>query len=521
MPRSLIRPLCYVLLVAAWILDLLTPQLFVAAIFLCVPIALSSLLLDAGLTRILVVLALVADVTAGYANGLHDHHWVTIAVANRVIVAFSFLLVGVLSVAAQRSARRAGELSERSERAARERRVRHAIERMRQSISVELIERSLVREACASLDADVAWFYRSQAGLEPVMVYRFEQRRGEIDVGRERPPGSIASLVQRVADQGELVRVDAGDALGRLVLDTLSVGDALAVPIFEHETRFGVLLVARRIGTFDADSAEALRYYAEQSAVALAQGQLFEELAKRNEELGRANAALVERSDVIRDIIYALSHDLRTPLAAAGMTMRQAIEGRYGELPAAYREILERSVQSNDELQRLAETLLLVSRYESGEASRYREVVNLLAVARDVVAELEPLWRGKSVSVRLEGDQFNVLADRGELRRAIVNLIANAVHWTPGGGTIDVRSIVVAGRARLSIADTGFGVPAGVRDQLFERIGGASRHGGGSGLGLYIVRRIAEGHGGSVSYEPRPGGGSVVALDLPLADIQP
>jgi signal transduction histidine kinase len=341
-----------------------------------------------------------------------------------------------------------------------------------------------------------------------------------VEVGRARPPAPIASLVQRVNDGAELMHVDAGDVFGRLVLDTLAVHDAIVTPILEHDIVFGVLFVARRAGVFDGDSEESLRYYAEQSAVALAQGKLFEELAGRNEELGRANALLVERSDVIRDIVYALSHDLRTPLAAAGMTMRQAIEGRYGELPEAYREILERSVQSNDELQRLAETLLLVSRYESGEASRYREVVNLKGVARDVVQELEPLWRGKSVTVRLEGDDVVVLADRGELRRAIVNLVANAIHWTPGGGTIEVRSASERGRARFSVTDTGFGVPAGVRERLFQRIGGASRHGGGSGLGLYIVRRIAEGHGGSVSYEPRSGGGSVFTLDLPLAELQ-
>jgi signal transduction histidine kinase len=280
------------------------------------------------------------------------------------------------------------------------------------------------------------------------------------------------------------------------------------------------LLIARRAELFDADSEEALKYYAEQSGIALAQGQLFAELAERNEELARANASLVERSDVIRDIVYALSHDLRTPLAAAGMTMRQAIEGRYGELPEAYREILDRSVQSNDELQRLAETLLLVSRYESGEASRYREPVTLRALARNVVQELEPLWRGKAVTVRVEGEEISVLADRGELRRAVVNLVANAVQWTPGGGSIDVHTSIEGERARLLVSDTGFGVPAGVREQLFQRIGGASRHGGGSGLGLYIVRRIAEGHGGSVSYEPRSGGGSVFALDLPPAEIQ-
>ncbi|HEY0797651.1 MAG TPA: HAMP domain-containing sensor histidine kinase [Candidatus Baltobacteraceae bacterium] len=518
MPRSLIRPLCYALLAGAWILDLLTPQLFVAAIFLSVPIALSSLLLDARLTQILVVLALIADVTAGYVNGVRDHgHWDAIALANRFIVALSFLLVGVLSITAQRSARRAGELSERSERAARERRVRQAIERMRGSISVALIERSLVREACTSLDADVAWFYQSSLGLERPVVYRFEQRRGEVEVGRERPPAPLASLVQRVADETKVVRVDAGDALGRLVLDTLGVIDALATPIDEHGRLFGVLLVARRIAPFDADSVEALGYFADQSAIAMAQGRLFEELAERNEELGRANAALVERSDVIRDIVYALSHDLRTPLAAAGMTMRQAMDGRFGDLPAAYRDILERSVRSNDELQRLAETLLLVSRYESGEASRHRELVETQALARDVVHELEPLWLAKGVAVQVEGEAVGVQADRGELRRAIVNLVANAVHWTPAGGTVVVRTTANGDRALLVVEDSGFGVPAGVRDQLFERIGGASRHGGGSGLGLYIVRRIAQGHAGNVAYAPREGGGSLFTIDLPRA----
>jgi signal transduction histidine kinase len=174
-------------------------------------------------------------------------------------------------------------------------------------------------------------------------------------------------------------------------------------------------------------------------------------------------------------------------------------------------------LQSNDDLRRLAETLLLVSRYESGEFSRYRERVDLAEVASEAVRELEASAHAKSATLRAEGETAATLGDRGELRRAAVNLVANATAWTPAGGDIIVRTTARDGQACLTVEDTGFGVPADVRKQLFERVGLAGRRGGGSGLGLYIVRRIAEEHGGNVSYEPREGGGSLFALRLPLA----
>jgi len=500
---------CCVLLAGAWVLDLLTPQLFIAAIFLNVPIALSSLALDVRFTRRLIVIALAACAAAAYVNASTEHHWNMIAVADRVVAGFSFFLVGTLSIAAQQSARRAGELSERSEREAREGRVGQSLERIRESMSIALIEYAIAREACRSLGADVAWYFTQAAPLDPSTIYRCE-RGGEVEVSYARPAPPIASLLQRVADAGQTAPVEAGDPFGRLVLDTLSVAHALAVPLAEHGALFGVLFIGMRSDMFDANAEQSLRYYADRSAIASAQGKLFEELARRN-------SALAERNEVIRDIVYALSHDLRTPLEAANMTMRQALEGRYGELPRAYCEILERSVQSNDELRRLAETLLLVSRYESGDASHYREPVDLSALAREAAEELEALARDKAVIVRTEGDPATVLADRSELRRAAVNLVANALAWTPSGGSIVIRTSVHGGRARIAVEDTGFGVPADLLGSLFQRIGGASRNGGGSGLGLYIVRRIAEGHGGNVAYEPRPGGGSVFTVELPLA----
>lgn len=506
---------------AAWILDLATPQLFVAAILLDGPIALSSLAFDPRFTRILVVLALVADVTAGYFNGVSaGNHWDSLALGNRAIVALSFLLVGSLSIATQRAAREAGEAEERENRVLRERGLRRAVETVRASMNVELIERATVREACAAFDVDRARLYAFEAGLDRPTTFIATRGSLEIEELLERPPGAVLSFLQRVSDERDILMPAESDALGRLLLETLGSRAAIAAPLVEHETLFGVL-VLQRDGEFEPAFEEGLRYYADQTAVALAQARLFVTISARNRELAEANAALNERTNVIRDIVYALSHDLRTPLSAAGMTIRQALAGAYGELPQAYRELLDRALQSNDELQRLAETLLLVSRYESGEQSRQRERVELAPLVRGVVDELEPLWSSKPLRLNVQTENVAAtLGDAGELRRAFVNLIANAIAFTPPSGTIDVSTEVRDGKTRLVVADTGFGVPENERERLFQRMTGSARPGAGSGLGLYIVRRIAEGHGGSVAYAPREGGGSVFSLTLPLDEAR-
>jgi signal transduction histidine kinase len=521
MPESWIRPACVALLVAAWGVDLLTPQLFVAAILLNGPIALSSLALDFRFTRLLIVLALIANASAGYVNGLVEHqHWEAVALGNRIVCGFSFLLVGGLSVATQRSAARAGEFGARQDRAARERSVRRAVETIRASVNPELIRRAIVREALASLSVDAARLYVFSPSLDEPATYR--SYGDDIDVGNERPEASILSLLHRIAGQREgITVVRETDPLGRLLLDTLGTPHAIAAPLVEHETVFGVLLLSRSSVPFEPHFEEGLAYYVDQSAIALAQASLFVQLAERNDELATANVALRDRGDVIRDLVYALSHDLRTPLSAAGMTMQQALDGAYGPLPATYRDILERTIASNAELQRLSETLLLVSRYESGERSARREPVSLGALARDVTQELEPLWQGKELTVRLTlASDPVVRGDDRELRRALVNLIANAITWTPARRSIEVRVVVSGDRAQIVVDDAGYGVPEAERANLFQRVRETpSRHGAGSGLGLYLVRRIAESHDGFVTYAPSASGGSAFTFSLPLAAV--
>ncbi len=518
-----IRPLCLAALALAWAIDLVTPQLLVVAILFNVPIALSSLALDSRFTRALVALALLADAIAGYVNGVHDgYRWESIALADRTIGALSFLLVGGLSIVAQRAASRAGELAARADRTAREAGVRRAVEALRGSVNPELIGRAFVREAIASLAVETALFFAFDRAIDAPTTYRSTRARpGEADIVDGRPDPALLSFFRRLVERDErVVAIEASDPFGRLLLETLGASHAIAARVVEHDATFGVLVLVREGTPFETHFDEGLSPYVDQAAIALAQAGLFVRLGERNDALRDANERLRERGDVIRDLVYALSHDLRTPLAAARVTMLQAQAGAFGALPEAYREILARSIASNDELERLAETLLLVSRYESGEASTHRERIDTGRLAHDVVRELTSLWESKALRVRafVPDDPLavDVLGDERELRRALVNMLANAIAWTPHGRAIDVTVAARGAMVTVIVEDAGYGVPPEDVPSLFQRVRATpARRGAGSGLGLYLVRRIAEAHGGSVSYAPRVGGGSVFSLTFP------
>jgi signal transduction histidine kinase len=509
-PYRYVPVACVLALLAAFVVDLLTPQLFVAAILLDVPIVLSSLGGSSRFRVMLVVAALSCNVVAGYVNGLQaGHHWDAIGVGDRLLAALSIVLVGYLSSAVVDNAQRAGRAATLEVRARREAQISAAIERVRASLSTELVLRAIAHEALELLGATEARFALAGPNATTLVA-----RRGvetvEVDEGRLPPAG--VSVVQRAADDGDVIAVGPTDALGRLILDTFGGTEMLAIPIADRERRFGVLLVLGDREDHLDELQIVARAYALQAANALAQARLFEQLAERN-------AALEERSGVIRDLVYALSHDLRTPLAALGMTLRQAQAGAYGELPERYREIVERSVIATDDVQRLAETLLLVARFESGDRHPKRDVLDLDELARQIAGELEAVAANRRVSLAIAAPTdgpVRTVGDRGDVRRAITNLAANALEHTPPDGDVAIAVERRGSAAIVRVTDNGFGVSEKTRAHLFTRFArGNDRGGGGSGLGLYIVRRVAEESGGSVGYEPNHPQGSIFTLRLP------
>ena len=514
---------CYTLLVAACLLDLFTPQLFIAAILLNGPIALSSIALRQRLTTNLVILAQIANAFAGYLNGVQaGFHWDSVAVGDRLLLAASFVLVGYLSVRTQDFAREAGVSAGRRRQVEIEKALREATGRVRGSLNVELVQRGILRESMKLLGATRALLVVREATFETPLMLSIDAADGEVAYDRRLLPTELATLVARARDTQGVFAVTSDDALGRLTLEWLRSRQAMATAIGAGESgEYTLIECEGEERPFAPDARQVLQSFAEQAETALEQARLFSQLGAQNEEIAHQKDELAHRGDVIRDIVYALAHDLRTPLAATDTTIKQALAGAYGELPDRYKSVLRTTLAANDDERRIVETLLLVARYEAGEESNIREPVDVDALIVRVAEDLQPVAEasGAILSSKIEATPLWTMGDPNELRRAVVNLVANAIEATPRGSHVLVRASRKGNDVDVCVEDEGYGVPEDRRASLFQRFGSArAGAGSGTGLGLYIVRRIAEKHGGKVSYAPREPRGSVFAIALPYGE---
>jgi heavy metal sensor kinase len=234
-----------------------------------------------------------------------------------------------------------------------------------------------------------------------------------------------------------------------------------------------------------------------------------------NETLSR----LHDSFDRLRRFTADASHELRTPLTAMRSVGEVALQGRPDS--GKYREVIGSMLEEVDRLTRLVDSLLMLTRADSGASRPVREVVELATFAGDVADHLRVLADEKHQSLRVQSAaRVEALCDPAILRLGLMNLLHNAIKYTPDGGAIDVRARATAsGQPSIEVADTGPGIPPAHRERIFERFyradPGRARESGGAGLGLAIARWAVAANGGRIELESEESKGSLFRIVLP------
>jgi len=288
----------------------------------------------------------------------------------------------------------------------------------------------------------------------------------------------------------------------------------LIAPLVHRRQILGHITLLRDAGrpAYTAEDETLLEDLAHRAAQSIENARLY----------GQAQAAVAARDE----FLSIASHELRTPLTALRLALEnlRRVTGREvasGPSPQLER-VLAASERAGQRLEKLVEALLDVSRIHMGRLELDVEELDLADVVDEAVAALDDELRQSGSTVDVQGEPTEGHWDRLRLGQVLINLLANAVKYG-AGKPIEIRYGAREARAWLSIRDHGIGIDAADQRHIFERFERAvsSQNYGGLGLGLYIVKRILEAHGGTVRVESRPGEGAAFEVELPRRPAVP
>jgi PAS domain S-box-containing protein len=245
-------------------------------------------------------------------------------------------------------------------------------------------------------------------------------------------------------------------------------------------------------------------------------------LEARSIELEAARKAAEDANRAKSQFLAVMSHELRTPLNAIGGYVQLIELGIHGPVTEAQAEALDRISRAQRHLLRLINDVLNLSRIEAGRVDYVREEIPVDRLIDDVIPMIEPqLNAGGLTASSRTTPGLRAMADREKVQQILINLLTNAVKFTPPGGTIRVESRQAGDHVEVQVRDSGIGIPADKLASIFEpfvqvELEHAKRR-EGSGLGLAISRDLARGMGGNLTVTSEINVGSTFTLSLPLA----
>ncbi len=281
-----------------------------------------------------------------------------------------------------------------------------------------------------------------------------------------------------------------------------------------------VVLAGPFTPTFGGDELSRVQQFMSAVAAAVDRGMLLERLKE-------ANGELVEANHHKTVFLANMSHELRTPLNAILGFSELLVDATNDQFPEATKKrFLEQINSSGKHLLGLINDILDLSKIEAGQMELRLQMVAVADVMAQVASTVEPLASKKHIELKTGGAEAGqILADEGKLRQMILNLVSNAIKFTPEGGIVSIESARAGERLKITVADNGIGIGPDDIQRVFKEFqqvdSGANRTQQGTGLGLALTRSFAILHGGNVSVESELGKGSRFTIDLPVQARSP
>lgn len=331
---------------------------------------------------------------------------------------------------------------------------------------------------------------------------------------------------------GELDR----DKMG--LAELFGVSSFLVVPIAIKEKPFGLIFVGNELPYTKVTEGdlEVLSILAGQLASAVENARLYTEIwnshqelelkiKERTRDLARANEELKRLDSLKSDFVSAVSHELKTPLTSIKGYASILKGGKLGEVTPEQKERLERIDKHSTNLTKLVNDMLDISRIESGRVEMEIKPLSIKDVIEEVIEIIAPLVESKRIKVGLKivPEVNKVLADRSQIERVFLNLLGNAIKFTPNEGKVTIRVSATDDQVQTDIIDTGIGIEKNDLDRVFDEFyrvdNPINREKKGAGLGLSLTRRIVEAHKGKIWAASQMGKGTTFSFTLPRSGV--
>jgi signal transduction histidine kinase len=373
------------------------------------------------------------------------------------------------------------------------------------------------------------------SGASGGVIYEYDETTQELSIsaahGLDRDLGELLRAAPLRLGEGAAGRaaalqapVQVADVLAegkydvariRAIFERHGYRSLLAVPLLFELQIVGALVVwAREPGTFPQETVDLLETLANQSVLAIQNARLFREIADKSTQL---EAASRHKSEFLAN----MSHELRTPLNAIIGFSEVLAEGMFGGLNDKQAEYVGDIMESGRHLLSLINDILDLSKIEAGRMDLEPSSFELpTAIDNAILLMSERAARKDIVIGRTLDERLGVVrADERKVKQVLLNLLSNALKFTPPGGRVDVRAVRHLDTVEISVSDTGVGITPEDQDAVFEefrQVGTTARKVEGTGLGLALSRKFVELHGGKISVKSEVGVGSTFTFTIPI-----